>query len=338
MKKLLSLLLALATVIATFSPVHGSANAVAEGSNPEQENAYSEYRFPVYDGEPIPGYTALNYQAEKLGSLFVFCGSDGTINWRIYAERDIFQNGIITNTESGFLPCAVVTAETRKKGEPNCRIVIAENAGFVDISQEDFGTATVKKSKKVQGAVYGTYDGILTYLYPSVDGKTPAPGAIPVTVSKKGKITFTLPGGDKVQLTVQKQPSKKKATNKPKTESPNKKETEPDTIVIVDPVDETPADTGYSRFNPDGTLRQTPTPTSKPTSSPKPETPKPSGHYEEVWIVDRPSKSYTVCNGCGATFSSTSGWCKHAEASGCGSYHVEWTDEEGHYEKRWVED
>lgn len=85
------------------------------------------------------------------------------------------------------------------------------------------------------------------------------------------------------------------------------------------------------------------------TPVPATPTPRPGGHYEEVWVVDVPRVSHTVwhCNVCGWETSDpyTSGMGPHqsahlqaGEKTGYHSYIVVDQEEQGHWETVWVPD
>lgn len=84
------------------------------------------------------------------------------------------------------------------------------------------------------------------------------------------------------------------------------------------------------------------------TPVPETPTPRPGGHYEDVWVVDVPRKTHDVwhCNVCGYESTVWYGdFDKHqtdhshaGEGSGYHSYTVVDQEEQGHWEKVWVPD
>lgn len=215
MKKHISFFLAVATI---FLAGMISSN-VTMAQEPEASPAggmlapvisYSDYRYVIFDGEAPEHYINItkNYFEDRFGSLFAFCGEGGETQWRIYAERDRYEDDVIVETEKGFLAANVGSVVIRVFGDPCFTIDPDEEAGFVEYETEVFGKSVPAKNKREKYSVtktaYGTYDDVAvvgknnvtySYFYPAADGEI-ADGALPVKTDKNGNIGYYVPGGD----------------------------------------------------------------------------------------------------------------------------------------------
>ena len=174
---------------------------------------YGEYRFVIFEGEAPDHYINITktYFEDRFGSLFAFCGEGGVTQWRIYAERDRFEDDVLAGIETGFLAAKVGSVVIRIYGDPCFAIDPDEEAGFIDVEAEVYGKSTPAENEKekytVADTAYGTYDDPVasdkpakyTYMYPAVDGVI-ADGALPVVIDKDGNIGYYVPGGDLVIL------------------------------------------------------------------------------------------------------------------------------------------
>ncbi len=174
---------------------------------PEPVITFSEYRYPVNNGDVSEGYIYVSEDfKDQIGSLYVFCGENGGYEWRIYAERDCFEDGVLKETQSGFLKANVGSVIIRFAGEPSYEVEPDEEAGFVLYESELFGTPSLTDDAKakytVSGVSYGTYDtgDHPTYVHLFGGVGEEMKGAIPVVTEKDGCVRFYVPGGDAVLL------------------------------------------------------------------------------------------------------------------------------------------
>lgn len=204
----------------TVEPTPEPTEEPAPEPTPEPIVTYSEYRIVPFTGDTLPEHYIPVTDADDAYTLCVFVGAEGQSEWRIYAERDVFYDGELHETETGFLKCHVKSAVIRMYGDPSYVYEEDTESGFVNYEEEVFGLASVyvytenetNPYERAVNFVYGTYDDtnpdtmteepVYTYLYPAADG-TPLPGAVPVEVevTENGILLwYTVPGGDKVLI------------------------------------------------------------------------------------------------------------------------------------------
>ena len=346
---------AASTAEPTATPEEPEAPTGTPEPTPEAEKVitYGDFRFVATSADAIPtGY--IRVSEEYPFTLCAFIGEDGTTQWRIYAERDVYEDGELTALETGFLPCHVKSAVIRLEGDPSYKIEVAKDAAFIRYEDEQFGAATAYvyadgEANPYAGFVnvaYGTYDDTnpetmtaepqYSLLYPAADGVS-APGAVPVDMDGDRTLWYTVPGGDKVWIE-----TAQEAASEGETETPISS----DATAGTNP----PSDTNR--------------PSQKPAATPKPTaTPKPSD----------PGNETCMCGWCDAVFSSESALNAHIEQNHpacpyCGMRYLNQTNlnahisrehsftpapteaptpkptntpaptPSGHYERRWVVD
>lgn len=216
-----------ATPADTIEPVPVVTQEPVETITPETETpapepvvTYSEYRIIPFTGDTLPEHYIPVTDADDAYTLCVFVGAEGQSEWRLFAERDVFYDGELHETETGFLKCHVKSAVIRMYGDPSYVYEEDTESGFVNYEEEVFGLASVyvytenetNPYERAVNFVYGTYDDtnpdtmteepVYTYLYPAADGM-PLPGAVPVDVEVTDDgilLWHTVPGGDKVLI------------------------------------------------------------------------------------------------------------------------------------------
>ena len=178
----------------TKAPYTEPVDSVYEELNGEPKSAYG--RFSFYETDFNEGYIRLPLDSPY--RLFVFMDADGELQYRVYATREIMEDGTAANLEVGYLRAELRERPQPQPGESSYVILIDEGAGFVDTKQERFGRVETDRNRTNPQMPYavGT-DGDL--YYPAANGEAYF-GAVPVSRLPNGDIVFTLPGGDTVTL------------------------------------------------------------------------------------------------------------------------------------------
>ena len=228
----------------TKAPITEPVESVYEELTGAPQSAYGRFRF--YETEFNEGYIRLPLDSPY--RLFVFTDADGELVYRVYATREIMEDGTAANLEVGYL-CAELRARPQPQaGETSYVILIDEGAGFVDTKAERFGKVEADPARTNPRMPYVVAaDGRL--YYPATNGAAHF-GAIPVDRHPNGDIVFTLPGGDIVVL-----------ANVYSYEQPTE---EPNTEPTEEPTPHLP------NWYP-GYIAPTPAPTEQPTAEPSEE-------------------------------------------------------------------
>ncbi|MBQ5987634.1 MAG: hypothetical protein IJL59_10225 [Clostridia bacterium] len=236
----------------TKAPYTEPVDSVYEELNGEPKSAYG--RFSFYETDFNEGYIRLPLDSPY--RLFVFMDADGELQYRVYATREIMEDGTAANLEVGYLRAELRERPQPQPGESSYVILIDEGAGFVDTKQERFGRVETDRNRTNPQMPYavGT-DGDL--YYPAANGEAYF-GAVPVSRLPNGDIVFTLPGGDTVTLL---NIAELFATEVP-SESPTEEPTPTPQRWFPVPNTPTPA--------PTDTPEPTDTPTPVPTDTPDP--------------------------------------------------------------------
>ncbi len=255
----------------TKAPITEPVDSVYEELTGAPQSAYG--RFSFYETEFNEGYIRLPLDSPY--RLFVFTDADGELAYRVYATREIMEDGTAANLEVGYLRAELRARPQPQSGETSYVILIDEGAGFVDTKAERFGKIEADPSRTNPRMPYvvATDGGLY---YPATNGAAHF-GAIPVDRLPNGDIVFTLPGGDSVVL-----------ANVYRYEQPTEE-------LSIDPTPElSNRYPGYTAPTPAPTEPPTAEPSDEPTTEPY-ETPtaEPSAEPSETPAIE-PSETPTV--------------------------------------------